>query len=494
MAVIDARRGEVFAAGWAAADVARADAAPLLSPRALAPEALAEAMRSDGRAWLAVGDGAVEFREALERAGARIPEPDSELQPGQRRRALPAGSGLCGLSLRRASSRSICVCRTPRSASAPPGSHDYQTASRSGLSAIPTFPRSSPSSAARSRRRGRWRCSCSSCPSRRACAWPPSMTTDTLLGYLICARYDTVWHLMNIAVEPALRRRGIARALLEQMIERAGRRPRVHAGGADLQRAGDRPLRAVRVPLGGHAASLLPRQRRGRGDHVAHRWRRPPRRARRGDPRARDLLRRHLRGGRHRRWRRSSPTSSPPRASTTATAASSRRSPAATTWSWSARRCRTRCTRPAPSWPTSSWWPSRAGRASSPRCSSGWRRPRRWPPPTSCRWRAVDHLHGHIAAGFLEPSPLEPPFLSLIASGGHTFLARVDRPRPRLRGARPDARRRRRRGVRQGRAAAGARLSRRRGAGAAGARRRPGGLRLSRPARGCRGWTSPSPG
>jgi N6-L-threonylcarbamoyladenine synthase len=37
----------------------------------------------------------------------------------------------------------------------------------------------------------------------------------------------------------------------------------------------------------------------------------------------------------------------------------------------------------------------------------------------------VDHLHGHIAAGFLEPAPLEPPFLSLIASGGHTLLARV---------------------------------------------------------------------
>jgi [ribosomal protein S18]-alanine N-acetyltransferase len=44
----------------------------------------------------------------------------------------------------------------------------------------------------------------------------------TLLGYLVCARYDTVWHLMNIAVDPALRRRGIARALLVQMIERAG--------------------------------------------------------------------------------------------------------------------------------------------------------------------------------------------------------------------------------------------------------------------------------
>jgi N6-L-threonylcarbamoyladenine synthase len=39
---------------------------------------------------------------------------------------------------------------------------------------------------------------------------------------------------------------------------------------------------------------------------------------------------------------------------------------------------------------------------------------------------AVDHLHGHIAASYLAPHPLQPPFLSLIASGGHTFLARVE--------------------------------------------------------------------
>jgi N6-L-threonylcarbamoyladenine synthase len=38
---------------------------------------------------------------------------------------------------------------------------------------------------------------------------------------------------------------------------------------------------------------------------------------------------------------------------------------------------------------------------------------------------AVDHLHGHVAASFLGPTPFEPPFLSLVASGGHTFLARV---------------------------------------------------------------------
>ena len=79
MAVIDARRGEVFAAGWRASDVAQPDATPLLAPRALAPGALAKTLQADGHAWLAVGDGAVEFRGALEHVGARIPEPDSGL-------------------------------------------------------------------------------------------------------------------------------------------------------------------------------------------------------------------------------------------------------------------------------------------------------------------------------------------------------------------------------------------------------------------------------
>ncbi len=41
---------------------------------------------------------------------------------------------------------------------------------------------------------------------------------------------------------------------------------------------------------------------------------------------------------------------------------------------------------------------------------------------------AVDHLQGHVAANFLRldtTAPLQPPFLCLIASGGHTFLADV---------------------------------------------------------------------
>ncbi len=37
----------------------------------------------------------------------------------------------------------------------------------------------------------------------------------------------------------------------------------------------------------------------------------------------------------------------------------------------------------------------------------------------------VDHMQGHVAANFLEPEPLEPPFLCLLASGGHTLLAAV---------------------------------------------------------------------
>jgi N6-L-threonylcarbamoyladenine synthase len=38
---------------------------------------------------------------------------------------------------------------------------------------------------------------------------------------------------------------------------------------------------------------------------------------------------------------------------------------------------------------------------------------------------AVDHLQGHVAANFLGPQPFEPPFVCLLASGGHTLLARV---------------------------------------------------------------------
>jgi N6-L-threonylcarbamoyladenine synthase len=37
----------------------------------------------------------------------------------------------------------------------------------------------------------------------------------------------------------------------------------------------------------------------------------------------------------------------------------------------------------------------------------------------------VDHLHGHVASLFLEPDPVDPPFVCLLASGGHTLLLDV---------------------------------------------------------------------
>ena len=41
-----------------------------------------------------------------------------------------------------------------------------------------------------------------------------------LAGYLICSRYDTVWHIMNVAVDPDRRRLGIASTLLTRLFER----------------------------------------------------------------------------------------------------------------------------------------------------------------------------------------------------------------------------------------------------------------------------------
>ncbi|MGA9856390.1 MAG: tRNA (adenosine(37)-N6)-threonylcarbamoyltransferase complex dimerization subunit type 1 TsaB [Solirubrobacteraceae bacterium] len=75
--VIDARRGEVFAAGWTRDSAGVAGSEPVLAPAPRSPGGLAEELAGSGRRWLAVGDGAVEFRQALERAGAWIPAEDS---------------------------------------------------------------------------------------------------------------------------------------------------------------------------------------------------------------------------------------------------------------------------------------------------------------------------------------------------------------------------------------------------------------------------------
>jgi ribosomal-protein-alanine N-acetyltransferase len=43
-----------------------------------------------------------------------------------------------------------------------------------------------------------------------------------LIGYLICSRYHTVWHLMNVAVDRDSRRLGVASALIQHLLETSG--------------------------------------------------------------------------------------------------------------------------------------------------------------------------------------------------------------------------------------------------------------------------------
>ncbi len=85
LAVIDARRGEAFAAGWR-------DGAVVLAQSALEPAALAQRVAAEGGPWLAVGDGALRFRADLEGVGCTV-APDGSALHGVSARAL------CGLAL-----------------------------------------------------------------------------------------------------------------------------------------------------------------------------------------------------------------------------------------------------------------------------------------------------------------------------------------------------------------------------------------------------------
>ena len=50
-----------------------------------------------------------------------------------------------------------------------------------------------------------------------------ALEDDRLVGYVVCSRYDTVWHVMNVAVDDRLLRRGIATSLLTHLFELADR-------------------------------------------------------------------------------------------------------------------------------------------------------------------------------------------------------------------------------------------------------------------------------
>jgi ribosomal-protein-alanine N-acetyltransferase len=92
-----------------------------------------------------------------------------------------------------------------------------------------------------------------------------------LVGYVICSRYDTVWHVMNVAVDPALRRQGIASALLEALLERVD-----HGTGTQLTLE-VRPTNDAAIALyerfGFRSAGIRPRYYQDNGEDALIMWR-----------------------------------------------------------------------------------------------------------------------------------------------------------------------------------------------------------------------------
>ncbi len=91
---------------------------------------------------------------------------------------------------------------------------------------------------------------------------------DELLGYLICSRYDQVWHLMNVAVAPERRRAGIARGLIGKLVEEAG-------GKLPFTlevRVSNRPAIAMYRMLGFRSAGVRPRYYQDNGEDALIMW------------------------------------------------------------------------------------------------------------------------------------------------------------------------------------------------------------------------------
>jgi [ribosomal protein S18]-alanine N-acetyltransferase len=92
---------------------------------------------------------------------------------------------------------------------------------------------------------------------------------EQLLGYLVCSRYDDVWHLMNIAVDPIARRRGLGSRLLDAMLKHAGA-----ASSYTLEvRTSNTPAIALYERYGFRSAGTRPRYYQDTGEDAMIMWR-----------------------------------------------------------------------------------------------------------------------------------------------------------------------------------------------------------------------------
>jgi ribosomal-protein-alanine N-acetyltransferase len=90
-----------------------------------------------------------------------------------------------------------------------------------------------------------------------------------LQGYLVCSRYDQAYHLMNIAVDPVVRRGGIGAELLEAMIERAGPE---HSYTLEV-RTSNAPAIALYERFGFRSVGTRPRYYADTGEDAIIMWR-----------------------------------------------------------------------------------------------------------------------------------------------------------------------------------------------------------------------------
>jgi ribosomal-protein-alanine N-acetyltransferase len=90
-----------------------------------------------------------------------------------------------------------------------------------------------------------------------------------VVGFVICSRYDRDWHVMNIAVDPSARRRGIASGLLEQLLARAGR----DASYTLEVRTSNRGAIALYERFGFRAVGVRPRYYTDNGEDALIMWR-----------------------------------------------------------------------------------------------------------------------------------------------------------------------------------------------------------------------------
>ena len=93
---------------------------------------------------------------------------------------------------------------------------------------------------------------------------------EQLLGYLVCSRYDQVWHLMNVAVAPERRRAGVARGLIGRLFEETGGRT-----GLPITlevRVSNREAISMYEGLGFRSAGVRPRYYQDNGEDALIMW------------------------------------------------------------------------------------------------------------------------------------------------------------------------------------------------------------------------------